>query len=338
MSLSLRDISHRFGETTVVSGANLDAAPGEIVCLFGHSGCGKTTLLRLAAGLEKLQSGVVELGGEIIAAPGREMPPERRPIGIVFQDFVLFPHLTVEKNLAFGLAGVKSARALIADQLAAFGLVGHARRYPYELSGGQQQRVALARALVRRPRALLLDEPFASIDAVLRRRLREELRRILKEQNVAVILVTHDPEEALALGDRIALMRNGALIETAPPQTLFEKPQTPEGAAIFPDSQRLEGMIEKARLKTPAGEFPAPGLRDGPGIAVLHNGAMSAVADPEGAFHVTDARFAGPGWTVWLEGRGDPVRIAVHMPAPPQTGEAMAIAADMSKIFVFEGQ
>lgn len=338
MSLSLRDITHRFGDLTAVNEASVEAAAGEIVCLFGHSGCGKTTLLRLAAGLETLQSGVIELDGDIIAVPGRDMPTERRSIGMVFQDFVLFPHMTVEKNVGFGLAGADDATSQIADQLNAQGLNKYAQRYPHELSGGQQQRVALARALARSPRALLLDEPFASIDAVLRRELRESMRRILKEQNVAVVLVTHDPEEALALGDRIALMRAGRIIETASPQQLFEKPQSPEGAGVFPGSQRLAGIIESGWLKTSAGKFPAENLSDGPGIAVLHEGALSAYADEGGAFAVTDVRFAGPDWMVWLEGRVDPVRLRLRMPTPPEEGATMAIAADLAKTFVFSDE
>lgn len=338
MSLKLRNISHRFGDIDAVAKANLEAAPGEIICLFGPSGCGKTTLLRIAAGLETLQSGVVTLDGNTIAEPGRETPPEKRRIGFVFQDYALFPHMTVEKNVSFGLAGVADAKARAAEQIGSLGLEALALRYPHELSGGQQQRVALARALAPGPKALLLDEPFASIDSTGRRRLRENLRRILKNQGVSVVLVTHDPEEALALGDRIALMRDGRIIETAPPQMLFEAPTTAEGAALFPGCQRLEGKIEDRVLKTPAGAFPAGDLSNGDGVAILRRGALAAEADEKGAFEVSDVRFSGPGWLIWLDGRRDDVRLCVAVDKKPEMGAPMTVAADLKKVFVFNNQ
>ncbi len=239
MSLELRDIRHSFGKGLVVDGATLSVAPGEIVSLFGPSGCGKTTLLRIAAGLEKLQEGAVEIDGETIATPHFDLPAEKRPIGIVFQDFVLFPHLTIAGNIAFGLSDLqKDMRAArIREELDAVGLSDLAGRYPHELSGGQQQRAALARSLARRPRAMLLDEPFASIDIALRQRLRSEMRRMLKGRSTPTILVTHDAAEAIEVGDRIAIMRDGRIVETADPHTLFHTPGTVAGASIFPGSQ-----------------------------------------------------------------------------------------------------
>lgn len=336
MGLSLTKISHRFGDLLAVDGATLSAASGEIVCLFGPSGCGKTTLLRLAAGLEPLQAGEVALDREIIAAPGRETPPEKRPIGFVFQDYVLFPHLTVQKNIAFGLKGVRNAKALIAAQLEALGIADLAPRFPHELSGGQQQRVALARALVRKPRAILMDEPFASIDGALRRRLREDLRRVLKDQKAAVVLVTHDAEEALTLGDSIALMRAGKIVETASPQELFDNPKTPEGAGLFPGCQRIAGEVRQGVFQSPLGEGPAPGLPDGPARAILRADCLTAIEDGAGAFHVSDARFAGPGWTAHLEGPGG-LTLSVPMDAAPPRGAAVSVTPDWEKAFIFSG-
>lgn len=334
MSLALTDISHRFGETEALRGASIEVRRGEIVCLFGPSGCGKTTLLRIAGGLERLQAGGVTLDGEVLAAPGRETPPEKRPIGFVFQDFVLFPHLNVEKNVAFGLAGAADAKSRVSEQLRAFGVDELARRYPHQLSGGQQQRVALARAMARRPRALLLDEPFASIDVALRRRLREELRRVLKEQNAAVLLVTHDAEEALALGDRIALMRDGRIVETATPEGLYTQPQTPEGAAIFPGSQIVWGEVRNGVFESGLGPAAVAHVPDGLALAALRADCLSAVADENGPFRVADARFAGPGWLLMLDGPGG-LRLSVGAGAPAPAGAAMSAKADWSKAFVF---
>jgi len=334
MSLILQDISHRFGAVRAVEGAALEVRPGEIVCLFGPSGCGKTTLLRVAAGLEPLQAGSVSLGGQVLAEPGRETPPERRPLGFVFQDYALFPHLTVEKNVRFGVNGVSDAKALAAEQLRAFGIEDLARRYPHELSGGQQQRAALARAMVRRPEALLLDEPFASIDVALRKRLREELRRVLKDQKAAVLLVTHDADEALALGDRIALMRSGAIIEVASPEELFASPQTPEGAALFPGCQELNGEVRAGVFHSVLGAAPASGLRDGPARAVLRADCLSGRQDANGAFNVADARFAGPGWVLQIDGP-DGARLLLNNAAAAPVGAAMSVSADWNKAFVF---
>ncbi len=337
MSLRLSNISHHFGAVRAVDGASLDAAPGEIVCLFGPSGCGKTTLLRLAAGLEPLQAGEVALDGETLAGAGRQTPPEKRPIGFVFQDYVLFPHLTVEKNIAFGLKGASDAKQRIAEQLNAFGIEELARRYPHELSGGQQQRAALARAMARKPQALLLDEPFASIDVVLRRRLREELRRVLKEQKAAVLLVTHDAEEALALGDRIALMREGKIVEAARPEDLYGNPQTPDGAGLFPGCQVLAGESKGGVFRSILGETAAPAIEDGPAKAILRADCLSACEDPDGAFRAADIRFAGPGWLVRLDGP-EKTAVTVRMESPPAPGARLSVAADWSKAFIFSAR
>lgn len=338
MGLILSDISYSYGSTKAVSDADLEVAPGEILCLFGPSGCGKTTLLRIAAGLEPLQTGEVRLDDKRLAAPGADTPPERRPIGYVFQDYVLFPHLTVEQNIAFGVKGAKQGAAAAKAQLRAMGMEGLGNRFPHELSGGQQQRTALARALARNPRALLLDEPFASIDAVLRARLRDDLRRMLKEQNVAVILVTHDPEEALALGDRIALMREGRIIETAEPSMLFEQPKTPEGALIFPGSQILSGAIEQNILKTAFGDLAAPSLPNGLGVAVIREGALKVEPDPNGAVVVLDSRYRGPGWILTISARETRVLLNAPYSTPLPIGSTLRLDIDNKGIFIYPSE
>ena len=336
MSLILDEISHRFGAGDIVSNVTLKAVDGEIVCLFGPSGCGKTTLLRIAAGLEPLQRGTVSVDGAVVATPGRETSPDKRPIGFVFQDYVLFPHMTVAQNVAFGIEeGGRAREAIIREELAGVGLQGFEDRHPHELSGGQQQRVALARALARRPRALLLDEPFASIDTVLRRRLREELRRILRAREAAVVMVTHDPEEALALGDRVALMEAGRIVETASPETLYRAPRTIEGASLFPDSQTVGGVIRDGGIETAFGRFPAPDHRNGSGAVVFRRGALRATLDEAGALRVAESRFSGPDWTVYLKGGVEDLLLRVEMAAPPRAGAPVSLEADATRYFVF---
>lgn len=341
MDLVIENVSHHFSGVPVLNGTTLRARAGEIISLVGASGCGKTTLLRLVAGLETLQSGRVLLGDEPVAEPGRATPPGKRPIGFVFQDYVLFPNLTVRENVGFGAKRGREAKALVSETLAAFGLTDLARRYPHELSGGQQQRVALARALVRSPKALLLDEPFASIDTVYRKSLGEELRRLLKKQNVAVIFVTHDPDDALTLGDRIAFMKAGAITECATTQDLFERPQTSQGAMIFPGSQTLQGDVRSGVFSSMIGEVDAPDIADGPALAVLRKGAVHASPSPTGSFVVEDCQYAGPGWRVTLVPRSGSAapgqRLQAFVPVSAATGTAFEVRADPAKVFVFSG-
>ncbi|MEM8771900.1 MAG: ABC transporter ATP-binding protein [Pseudomonadota bacterium] len=333
MGLRLQTISHRFGDTLAVADASLEVAAGEIVCLFGPSGCGKTTLLRIAAGLEPLQSGSVSVENNVLAEPGREVPAEKRPIGFVFQDYVLFPHKSVRQNLSFARPGV--GKDEIAEQLASVGLEGYERRFPHELSGGEQQRVALARALIRKPQALLLDEPFASIDMVRRRALREDLRTLLKARGAAVVIVTHDPEEALALGDRVALMRRGRIIETASPESLFAAPATPQGAAIFPDSQSIEGRVAGDVFQSAIGELYAKGAHPGPATVVLRAGAISITPDKEGAFTAIDCRFSGPDWIVYFSDAQRTIQLMAKVTKPIDVGARLAFSVDESGFFVF---
>jgi iron(III) transport system ATP-binding protein len=336
MSLVLENIRRRFGATAAVDGADLAAGAGEITCLFGPSGCGKTTLLRVAAGFERPETGRVALDGALLSGDGVFVPPERRPIGFVFQEYVLFPHLNAARNVAFGLADVPRAerRRRAEAELAAAGLDGFGARYPHELSGGQQQRVALARALARRPKAMLLDEPFAAIDAALRARLRDDVRRLLKAAGAATILVTHDPEEALALADRVAIMRAGRIIECARPQELFETPRTPEGAALFPGAQSLAGAVRGEVAMTAFGPVPARSVGDGPARLVLLPGAARIAAGP-GPARVLDVRFRGPDWRVDLQGDDGKSLISAASLHPVAIGAAAGLAIEPALVRVF---
>lgn len=238
----VRDAVKRFGSVGAANGVTFDVARGELLALLGPSGCGKTTTLRLIAGFERLDAGTIEIGGTLAAHGSLHLPPEKRRIGMVFQEYALFPHLTVADNVRFGLHSYKGDRdSRVAAVLRLVGLEGLEHRSPHELSGGQQQRVALARALAPEPDVVLLDEPFSNLDAALRVRVRSEVRSILRQANATAIFVTHDQEEALSLVDRVAVLIEGVVRQTAPPQQLYRWPADREVAAFVGDANFLPG-------------------------------------------------------------------------------------------------
>ncbi len=255
MSLTFRAVSHSYGSLIAVDNVDLEANSGEILCLLGPSGSGKTTLLRLAAGLEPVQSGALWLDGRLLAEPGNNPPPEKRSIGLVFQDHVLYPHRSVAQNVAFGLHKRSAAeqREIVAERLLAVGLSELGDRFPHTLSAGQSQRVALARALATEPQVMLLYEPFASVDGILRRRLRENARAALKAADAVTIVVTHDPDEALELGDRIAFMREGCIRQVGTPDEIWRQPADQSVAVTFGESQILAGELTAGGVNTAFG-------------------------------------------------------------------------------------
>ncbi len=225
-TLEVIELGHRFSEKPVLSGVSFHLEEGQIGCLLGPSGCGKTTVLRLIAGFDAPRQGEIHLRGERVSGPGRALPPDARKIGMVFQDYALFPHLSIARNVAFGLRHLdKGARAArVAAMLDTVGLAGRAEAYPHELSGGQQQRVALARALAPGPRLLLLDEPFSNLDVELREKLALEVRDILKHEGITALLVTHDQHEAFAMADVIGVMNQGVIQQWDTPYNLYHQP------------------------------------------------------------------------------------------------------------------
>lgn len=246
--LEVRRIDHAYGAAPVLKDFSLTLRRGDIACLLGPSGCGKTTALRCIAGFEPVTGGAIALNGEIVSRVGFTLAPERRHIGMVFQDYALFPHLTVGENVAFGLRGAQRAErmARVAELLETVGLDRVARKYPHELSGGQQQRVALARALAPRPDLLLMDEPFSNLDVDLRERLSQEVREILKAQNATAILVTHDQHEAFALADDVGIMNDGVIVQWDSPYNLYHKP-----ASRFVADFVGEGVLVPGRVLNP---------------------------------------------------------------------------------------
>ncbi len=268
MRLELDHIERRFGDRLAVSDLTLDVGPGEVVCLLGPSGCGKSTTLRIAAGVERQGSGVVRVDGKVVSDDRMHQPPEQRAIGLMFQDFALFPHLSVLDNVAFGMRGSdRKDRAL--EALRRVGLEDKARGWPHELSGGEQQRVALARALAPQPSVMLMDEPFSSLDHRLRDSVRDEALGLLKESGAAVLLVTHDPEEAMRMADRIALMRDGKIVQIGAPYHIYNHPVDRRSAAFFSDLNIIHGVVESHQTETAFGRFLTPGLVDGADVEII---------------------------------------------------------------------
>lgn len=243
--LALQNVTAKYGAVTAVRDVSLSVTAGEVICLVGPSGSGKSTLLRLVAGIERPAAGRISIDGREVAGPGRFVVPEERAVGMVFQDFALFPHLTVAENVAFGLRGARKreAAAIVARMLDRVGMARYAPAYPHTLSGGERQRVALARALAPSPRILLMDEPFSSLDSRLRDHVRHETLDILRETRTTTIVVTHDPDEAMRIGDRIALLREGCLEQVGSPQELYARPTTLFAARFFSDVNELPGQV-----------------------------------------------------------------------------------------------
>jgi iron(III) transport system ATP-binding protein len=263
--LAFERVSQVYGATRALDGVSLVIKPGEIVCLLGHSGCGKTTLLRVAAGVETPSEGRVFLDRIEVSGPRTLLPPEQRGIGLMFQDYALFPHLTILENVMFGLRDLPAghAEALARRALARVGLERNAGDYPDILSGGEQQRVALARSIAPRPGVLLMDEPFSNLDRRMRDAIREETIAILREMGATTIVVTHDPEEAMRIADRIVLMRQGRVVQEGDAEAIYRHPADIFAARFFSDFNEVEGIARNGQVVTPVGTFPARELRDG---------------------------------------------------------------------------
>ena len=268
--LKIENLARVFDGRAVVDDVSLSVQAGQVTCLLGPSGCGKSTTLRIIAGIDQQTSGSIYVDGAMICDGTTSVPPENRSIGLMFQDFALFPHLSVAGNVAFGLTGSKAEKAARVDSL--LGRMGMTRfkdEYPHQLSGGEQQRVALARALAPRPKIMLMDEPFSGLDNRLRDGIRDETLSLLKEEGTAVLLVTHEPDEAMRMADEIALMRRGKIIQRGAPYNLYNTPVDKEAAAFFSDINVITGKVEGALTQTAFGQLLAPGVPDGTDVDIV---------------------------------------------------------------------
>ena len=271
--LELTDVTCSYDTgSPAVEGISFSARKGDIICLLGPSGCGKTTTLRAIAGFEPVSSGKIRLNGNVVSATDRHVAPERRRVGMVFQDYALFPHLTVRDNVGFGLAYTTAddRQGRIDEMLSLTGLSDLAGRYPHALSGGQQQRVALTRALAPQPVLLLLDEPFSNLDPDTTYRMRVELLHLLKKTQTTAVLVTHDHEEAFAMADYVAVLNNGKLEQFATPETIYHLPVSPFVAEFVGQADFIPGAIRDSVVVTRLGTFPVPqDYRGGPEVVVM---------------------------------------------------------------------
>jgi putative spermidine/putrescine transport system ATP-binding protein len=285
VEVRLEDLRRQYAGVTALDGLNLTLAPGELVALLGPSGCGKTTALRLLAGLEEANSGRVVIDGEDVTGK----PANKRDVGMVFQAYSLFPHMTAWQNVAFGLqmrkVGTSERRRRAGEVLELVGLSGFANRFAHQLSGGQQQRVALARALAIQPKVLLLDEPLSALDAKVRARLRDEIRRVQLEIGITTLFVTHDQEEALAIADRVGVMHSGRIEQLGPPTTIYSRPATPFVAEFVGLTNRLPGIVRGGEVEVRGTRLPLvqPETADGQAVALVRPEAVTVAGGGEAA-------------------------------------------------------
>ena len=347
--LKLEDVSLSYGADAIVRDVSFDVREGETLCLLGSSGCGKTSLLRLIAGLERPDRGTISIGGDVVSTRRKTVPPHKRDVGFLFQDFALFPHLTVAENIGYGLGHLdrKQARARVAELLGQIRLTQHAEKYPHMLSGGEQQRVALARARAPRPRLLLLDEPFSALDTSLREQLREETIQILKDRGVTTILVTHDPEEALTMADRIVLMNEGQVVQIGTPSDLFQNPSSVFCAQYFGKINRIPGTVDGGAIETDLGPLENTAFSDGADVQVLLRPEALRISTGAGGGTVSrellvcGVKYAGNSSLIRL-GIGNEAAPHTHVelrhpgPVSLDPGQKIKVEIDPAKAFVFE--
>ncbi|MBW6506367.1 MAG: ABC transporter ATP-binding protein [Rhodobacteraceae bacterium] len=350
--LEVQGLRRSFGGREVVRDVSFSVEAGQVSCLLGPSGCGKSTTLRLVAGVDAQDAGAIRVDGAVVAGPGLHLPPERRGVGLVFQDFALFPHLTVAENVAFGLTGPRAERLRrVSALLERVHMQHHAQSYPYALSGGEQQRVALARALAPRPRILLMDEPFSGLDERLRDAIRDETLALLKDEGAAVLLVTHEPHEAMRMADQILLMRDGMIVQRGAPYNIYNAPVDRAAAAFFSDLNILRGTVQGALTETAFGSFLAPGHADGTEVEIVirpqhlkldfdragRGPAPTAAEGTAARGHVARARFLGRESLVEFTMEFDRSVLVASVPGVflPTPGTPMWLMIRRDRCFVF---
>ena len=341
--LIFENVTHEFSPgVPALHGVSLAANPGEVLCLLGPSGSGKTTLLRIAAGIEVQTSGRLLLNDREIAGPHVFLPPEKRSVGLVFQDFALFPHMTIIDNVRFGLTALSKAEAEkeAMISLARVGLERYAHSYPHVLSGGEQQRVALARAMAPRPSVLLMDEPFSGLDSRLKDSVRAETLTILRQSRATAIVVTHDAEEAMRMGDRIALLKDGRLVQAGTGEELYQKPVSLFAAGFFSELNVLPARVSSGAADTPLGRVPCPNIADGSKVDVAIRLAGFDIHEAHGEVpaRILSRRFLGvvEHLEMAVAGAEEPIRARVRCGVLPAGARDIFVSVRPSDVLVFE--
>ena len=335
-------ITKSYPEVAAVADVTLTLDDGEILSVLGPSACGKTTLLRMIAGFEVADAGEIEVSGRLVSGPGVEVPPEQRNVGMVFQDYALFPHLTVKENAAFGLHGLPTAERdrRLREVLELVRLTGLESRYPYELSGGQQQRVALARTIAPRPHAVLLDEPFSNLDAEMRRQMRSEVQAILRENRIATVFVTHDRDEAFAMGDRMAVMNAGRLDQVDRPDLIYTAPATRFVAQLAGACDFLAAEVNGTKATTVIGNVaftgPDGAIPDGSAVDLMvHPDDFQVLPNPDGNCTVRSREFRGDETTLVVAlPSGATLRCSQHAHPALEAGAKVTLVPQSGSPFV----
>jgi iron(III) transport system ATP-binding protein len=341
--VGVEGVTVRFGERTALQDVWLEIASREIACLLGPSGSGKSTLLRVIAGLQRPSAGRVWLDGAEVASPGTFVEPERRRVGMVFQDYALFPHLTVGANVAFGLRGRDRGEIerTVSSLLERLGVARYRSGYPHQLSGGEQQRVALARALAARPRLLLMDEPFSSLDGRLRDQVRQETMDVLRETGTTTVIVTHEPAEAMRIADRVALLSEGRLLQSGTVEEVYARPTSAFAARLFSDLNELPAVCRGGCVTTPLGSFSTPHLPEEASVRVCIRPQHVCIAGRSTNVRgrVIASEFLGEvdHVVVAVEGLANPVSVRVFGRARLSPGDEIDLEVDPSGVIVVPG-